>query len=97
MNGKNLNNEQIVENEIEGFKFVLFNNGDENMYQTLNITFKGVLRSIEVIAPIDFSQIISAIIESKDLNGFIKAIKGCWNDGIIEKSINGLFDEINGL
>lgn len=100
MNGKNLNNGKIVvECEIEGFKFALFDNGDENSYQTLNVEFNGLLRPIGVIAPIDFPQIISAMLDNGngDLNGFINDIKGCWTDELIEKVINGLFDEINGF
>ena len=85
---------KVVENQIEGFSFVLFNNGDSNKYQTLNIVYNGVLRPVGVIAPIDFPQLIDAICENKTLNGFIHDIKGCWTDNIIERVINEL---LNGL
>lgn len=98
MNGKNSNKGvKVVENQIEGFSFVLFNNGDENMYQNLEITFKGALRNVGVIAPIDLSDYIVAINESNDIDTFIENIKGTWSVNAVERAIDWLFDLSNGF
>ena len=91
-----MENTKICANTIENMTFELYTNNNKNCYQTLNITTPGAKRGTNMIAPVDFFAIASAIMCSNDLTGFIDAVSGTWSSDIIENMINDLCDANNG-
>ena len=92
-----MNKTKICENTIEDMKFELYTNNNEKCYQTLNISTKGASTETNMIAPIDFFAIASAIMCSNNLDEFEDTISGTWCEDRLKKMVEDLFDKTNGL
>lgn len=91
-----MENTLLCANTIENMTFELYTNNNKKCYQTLIIKTPGAERKTNMIAPVDFFEIASAIMCSNDLTGFIDAVNGTWSDELLETMINDLFDASNG-
>jgi len=88
---------KICENTIENMKFELFTNNNKKCYQTLKISTVGASKGTNMIAPVDFFTISSAIMCAETLDEFIDAVSGAWSGELLENMINDVFDISNGL
>ena len=89
----------IVQNNIENFGIRLFTNGDSGSYQMLDISFGsfGISRRTFSVAPIDFADIINAIMYSKDISEFLEAVEDTWVAGRLNGMISEIIDEVEDL
>lgn len=92
-----MNDVKICENTIENMKFELFVNENANGYQTIKISTNGAVKQGDIIAPVDYYTVISAIMFSDNLDAFISATNDIWGANTLENMINELFDVSNGL
>lgn len=85
---------KICENTIENLTFELFTNNHKRAYQTLRITDTeyGTQKTTNMIAPVDFYAIISAILCTDQLCDFIDAVSGTWSANMLEDMINEIID-----
>ena len=92
-----MENTKICENTIEDMKFELYTNNNKKCYQTMEISTEGASMMTNLIAPVDFFTIASAIMCSETLDEFEDAISKTWCEKILKEMIENLFDKTNGL
>lgn len=81
---------KICENTIENLTFEIYTNNNKRAYQTLTITDTkyGTQKTTNLIAPVDFFTITSAILCETQLCDFIDAVGDTWSAKMLEDMIN---------
>ena len=94
METKHMKTTKICENTIENLTFEIYTNNNKRAYQTLTITDTkcSTKRTTNMIAPVDFYDIISAILCTDQLCDFIDAVSGTWSANMLEDMINEITD-----
>ena len=85
-------NIKICERKIEDLKFEVYSDGKTTTFQKITITNTETDKQISrnIIAPIDYYTIVSAILFEETLTGFTEAIKSTWSIDVIKEIITEL-------
>ena len=90
-----MENIKICENKIENYEIALYTNGLKNAYQLFKVTDVTTddYKASNTVAPVDFYNIATAIMTSKNISEFNEKITGCWSEMTIESLIADLENE----
>ena len=86
---------KICERTIESVRISLFTNGDNNRLQLIEVCHVEALNleASRCIHPIEFLDVVNAIINNKSLSEVIEAVGHTWSANTIKNMINSVCED----